>query len=102
MTSAFSSRTTMTDLQVQIVEVFNDAAGLSGDIEAGVDAVLTELPNIDPLEVLLALGLAAQRERDSHEVHAIERIQAEHGIKSVRIDLRLAHLLLRSHPRGRQ
>ena len=102
MTSAFSSRATMTDLQVQIVEVFNDAAGLSGDIEAGVDAVLAELPDVNPAEVLLALGLAAQRERDSHEVHPIERIQAEHGINSVRIDPRLARLLLRSHPRGRQ
>ena len=100
MTSAFSSRATMTDLQVQIVEVFNDAAGLSGDIEAGVDAVLAELPDVNPAEVLLALGLAAQR--DSHEVHPIERIQAEHGINSVRIDPRLARLLLRSHPRGRQ
>lgn len=100
MTSAFSSRATMTDLQVQIVEVFNDAAGLSGDIEAGVDAVLAELPDVNPAEVLLALGLAAQR--NSHEVHPIERIQAEHGINSVRIDPRLARLLLRSHPRGRQ
>ena len=62
MTSAFSSRATMTDLQVQIVEVFNDAAGLSGDIEAGVDAVLAELPDVNPAEVLLALGLAAQRD----------------------------------------
>lgn len=90
----------MTDLQVQIVEVFNDAAGLSGDIEAGVDAVLAELPDVNPAEVLLALGLAAKR--NSHEVHPIERIQAEHGINSVRIDPRLARLLLRSHPRGRQ
>jgi len=83
MANAFSSRTTMTDLQVQIVEVFNDAAGLSGDIDAGVEAVLTELPDVNPLEVLIALGLAAQS--DFHEANQLERWHAKHGIRVVRI-----------------
>jgi hypothetical protein len=83
MTSAFSSRTKMTIRQVQIVEVFNGAASLSGDIEAGVDAVLTELPDVNPLEVLIALGLAAQR--DFHEADQLERSHAKHGIRVVRV-----------------
>jgi hypothetical protein len=93
MTTAFSSRTTMTELQQRIVEVFTGAAGSSGDIEAGVDAVLTELPDVNPLDVLLALGLAAQR--DFHEAHPLERRYAERGIKAVRIDPSLALLLAR-------